>query len=41
MAKKKTVAKKAVKQTVDWKFVILLTAMLLVGLSILGLVSRI
>lgn len=43
MAKKKKIIKKSIKKekTIDWKFIVLLVAMCLVGLSILGLVSKI
>ena len=43
MAKKKKVIKKTVKKAeqIDWKFIVLLTAVCLVGLSILGLVTKI
>jgi hypothetical protein len=40
MAKKKKVVSKTVKknEAIDWKFIVLLTAICLVGLSVLNLV---
>ena len=38
MAKKKKVMKKTVNQEIDWKFITLLTAITLVGLTLLSLI---
>ncbi len=41
MAKKKISTKRVSKKEVDWKFVVLLTSMTLVGLIILSLVFKV